>query len=527
MCTQPPQATQAPRRGKTAATIWLAAFVTALIVYGSTADLGVQWQDSGWQQYRIATGSLDHPRGLALAHPLQFWLGRAAVRALGVEPACATTLLSSLAAAFAIANLATTVFLLTRSRSASFIAALAFMLSHTFWQHATHTESYALTAALLTGEWLCLAAFSQGGRCNLLLLLALLNGLGIANHLLASIATPVNVIVILRAARTRQLSVVKGVIAALLWLIGTSPYSVLVGSRMLETGDFPGTIGSALFGEYRGEVLNVHLGLRPLALAFGYLLYNFPGLTIPLAIWGMTGRGRQPRLFVRAMRWELLLYFLFVLRYAIADQYTFFFPAYAILALFAGLGLADLVNRQSSDQAKSNHKRPPRRRLLLAAALVTAAWTPLVYTAAAYTLSSTGALAGLVAKKPYRDGYHALLLPWGSGQDYAKRVNAQAFALAGDDGLILYTDSMIGVGLQYAQAVNKHGTGAMLFSIEVSAAPDVVDRRRRLLRAYLSAGRTVVLVPRNRDEPATCVPDARWQRDGDLYTLTELTPPPP
>jgi hypothetical protein len=527
MDTHPQPAIPSLCPARTSAVVWLVAFLAALIVYVSTADRGAQWQDSGWQQYRIATGSLDHPRGLVLVHPLQFWLGRAAVRTLWVEPAFATTLLSSLAAAIAVANLASTVFLLARSRSATLVAALAFMLSHTFWQHATHTESYTLTAALLTGEWLCLAAFSLGGNRNLLLLLALLNGLGIANHMLASIATPVDIIVILSAVRARRLSLPGAITAALLWVIGTSPYSTLVLGQIIETRDVLGTIGSALFGEFRGEVLNTRLGLRPLALALGYLVYNFPGLTIPLAILAMTRRDTRPLLFVRVLKWELLLYSVFVFRYAVVDQYTFFFPMYAILALFAGLGLAGLLERRLDGTGPSIAYRPPRGRLLLVAASVTAAWTPLVYLAAAHLSSSAGIFSNQVARKPYRNGYHALFLPWGIGQNYAERLNAQAFALAGDDGLILTTDSMVAIGLQYAEAVNNDHAGAILLPIEGSAAPDVVDRRRRLLRAYLSSGRPVVLVPRDRDKPVTCVPEARWRRDGDLYTLTELAPSSP
>lgn len=507
--------------------LWILAFFAALTTYVATADRGVQWQDSGWQQYRIVTGSLEHPRGLALAHPLQFWIGRAALRVLPFEPAFATTLLSCLAAAIAVANLASTVFLLTRSRSPSIIAALAFMLSHTFWQHATHTESYALTAALLTGEWLCLASFSLGGPRNLLLLLALLNGLGIANHMLASIATPVDVVVIVLAARAGRLSIPGVISAALLWLIGTSPYSSLVVSRMLDTRDFLGTLGSALFGEFRHEVLNVHLGLRAVALSVGYLVYNFPGLTIPLAILAMSRRLAQPLLFVRALKWQLLLYSAFVLRYAIVDQYTFFFPVYAILALFAGLGLARLLRGRTAGEGQATHERSPRGRLLLSAAFATAVWTPLVYLATAAASSSTGVFAGLVGQKPYRDGYHALFVPWGVGQDYSERLNAHAFALAGDNGLILYADSMVGVALQYGQATGRGDAGMLLLPIEGKAPPDVVDRRRRLMRAYLLAGRPVVLVPRNRDYPATCVPEARWRRDGDLYVLTELAPSAP
>lgn len=49
--------------------IGVAAFAAALALYLATCSRGVNWQDSGMHQYRILTGMLENPLGLALSHP--------------------------------------------------------------------------------------------------------------------------------------------------------------------------------------------------------------------------------------------------------------------------------------------------------------------------------------------------------------------------------------------------------------------------------------------------------------------------
>ena len=506
------------RKTRTAAALWLTVFALALALYAATADRGAEWQDSGWEQYRIITADIGHPLGLVLTHPLQHYLGRAAVRLLPIEPAFAITLgVSCIPAAIAIANLAAIVLVITRRAPAAIIAATAFALSHTFWQHATHTESYAIVTALLSGEWLCLALYATTNHSRFLLLLAFLNGLGIADHMLAGLAMPVDVAVIVSAARSGRISRPRILAAALLWLVGTMPYLMLAAAMLVKTGDLSATVHSALFGTYADDVLNLRLGLRTIVLVLGYVFYNFPGLTIPIAVYGVIRPVGVPKVFFRAMRWELLIYILFVGRYTITDQYTFLFPVYALLSVFSGIGLARIIAAPVGRL----------RNVIIGLAVLTAVWTPLVYVTTASELSARKVLASMVRQKPYRDGYKALFMPWGIGQDFASRLNAHAYRLAGNNGLILYEDTMVEFGLRYPRAIGKASKDVTIMVIESTAAAEIVAQRRALLASCLSAGRPVVLVPRDRDRPDTCVPEARWRLDGDLYVLTEISPKAP
>lgn len=511
MATAEPAAAPDARMGG----VWCAVFLVAAVLFIATANRGAQWQDSGWQQLRIVRGELIHRGGLVLSHPLQYHLGRAAIRLRCLEPAFAITLLSCVAAAVAVANLVCAVRALTQQTAAALVAGVTLALSHTFWQQATHTESYAIVVALLTGEWLCLARYTVTGRGRWLIGMAFLNGLGVANHLLATLVTPVDLVLLLVAVRTGRLSKRGALAATSLWLLGSLPYTGLVISTLVSTGDWAGTLRSASVGHFAAQVLNTHLTARTLFLCLGYMVYNFPGLTLPLGLCALFSAPAVSRPMSRVLRWQGLLYSLFVIRYSIVDQYTFFTPLYALLALASGIGLAQVLTHLAAHQRTAG-------RLVLVTAAMTAVWTPAVYTLTPRILASKGALASMVGNKPYRDGYRAMFIPWGVGESYAVRVNVEASRLAGDAGLILSDDGMIQVALEYSQVTGGIAPGVRIVDLH-NPPTDLVEAGstpfRALLNTYRSQERPVVLVPRNRDHPPAIDPAAYWERCGDLYRL--------
>lgn len=499
---------------------WLVLFVAALLLYGLTSNRGPQWQDSGWQQVRIVSGELAHPLGLALTHPLQFWLGRAAVAIatpLGIEPACAITLISSLAGAVAVANVGAVVMLLTRQPAAGVVSAAALGLAHTVWMFATHTESYALVIAILTTEWLCIAAFLRQRDARWLVVLAAVNGLGVSNHLLAGLATPVNAGFIIWAWRRRALPGRWLPVAGGLWVLGTLLYTIPVIATMTASGDIAGTLRSALVGEFADEVANTSLRARDLVMGLGYVGYNLPNLALPLALFGLWSGCRSARSLVMLIRLELIIYGAFVFRYSIADQFTFFLPVYAILAVFAGFGVMAITERL----------RGGWRRLLIFAAIATILLNPVTYLVTTNVLRQRGMLAGLVRNKPYRDGHAALFIPWGAGANYAERVLTESLRLAGDNGLILIEDGMVRFPFEYADAL---GRIAPHVTLEIAPASTTGDRRDELIDLALAAtanGRPVVLVPSDRDQTKQWGPMLEWLRVGDIYLLDEVRPTPP
>lgn len=498
------------RRG--AAALWLAAFLVAAGLYVVTADRGPQWQDAGQHQCRMIAGEVSHPRGLVLTHPVHFYLGRGAYRLLPFEPAFSITLVSSIPAAAVIANVVLLIRLMTGQLAPALISTAALMLSHTFWSHATHTECYGILMLLLTGEWLCLLTFLRGGRGGWLVLLAGLNGLGVANHLIAGLVTPVYAAVLVWALARRKLSVAGGGLAVLAWIAGTLPYSLLVAEMARQSG-LPAALHSAFFGDFQREVLNTRFSLRMLAFVAGFVGYNFPGLTVPLALFGLVSRGTVPTVLHRTLAAQLAIFLLFAMRYSVIDQYSFLFPAYLVMSVFGGAGLERMLSRAAE-----------WRRATLVVAAVTALWTPLVYLAACHVCQSRGIFASMVGKKPYRDGYRALFLPWGFDKTHVIDLNRAVFRLAGDRGVVLIGDTSISFGVLYEQLLRRVPTTVQIIPFLPDEEPKAAARRRALVKQAAAEGRPVVLVPADRDSPQSGLEGAQFRRvEGtDVYVLESI-----
>ncbi len=480
---------------------WLAVFLTAFVVYALTANRGAQWQDSGHHILRIVTGESVNPLGLALSHPLHHWLGRLLVALTPVGPCFVVTLISSLAGAVAVANTFGCVSALTRNRFASLLAAASLGVAHTFWQMATVAETYTLTAALLSAECWCLVSYANSRRPVHLLLMCLFNGLGVANHNLAMLTTPVIAIVAIHAMLGKRVGMRHAVGAVVLWLIGSVPYASMVVIELFRTGQIGDVLRSALFGHaYADEVLNIVPSLRALVVSAGFLLLSFPNLLFPAATYGIARSARYgiPAVARRALAAGLVIHLCFVMRYDIVDQHTFFVPMYVLLAIFGGVGFAVML-RDGSGRA---------RRIGLAAALLLLILTPVVYAFVPSFARRFDVLRSVTHNKPYRDDCVYLFAPWSVVETSADRMGRQAVDLAGEDGLILVEDRMAEFAIRY-HAIRTDGRS-------VRNTDDITSES--ILEA-VNSGKTIVLVPADRDSPRTVAPVGSWERKGDLYQL--------
>ena len=479
---------------------WLMVCLPALLLYALTANRGTQWQDSGFHILRVITGEALNPLGLALSHPLHHYAARLLVATNLFEPCLAVTLISAIAGAITVANVFGCVMMLTRQRSAAVFAAASLAVAHTFWQMATIAESYTLVAALLSAECWCIAAYAQSRRPVYLLLAGLWNGLGLSNHMLASLTTPVIAIIVLHALIRRNVRMRDVLLCGVLWVVGTIPYTAMIVGEVIRTGDLGGTIHSSLFGHaFAAQVLNVLPDPRNLAISIVFILLSWPNLGLAMAAVGMASATRIgiATMTRRSLLIGLAIHVLFAARYPVIDQHTFFVPSYVFVALWCGIGFAAL--------RAQGERRYARR--LVTAAVVLLFCTPMVYAAAAPLARSVNALGSFVRHKPYRDDYTYLLTPWSVVERSADRLARQAVALAGPNGLIIVEDAMA------QQAVRYHVIQAHAESIEV-----VDDASPGTIRSA-AANRPVVLVPFDTDAPRTIAPIGVWARKGDLYVL--------
>ncbi len=493
---------------------WLLVFIASLCLYATTANRGAQWQDSGEFILRITTGDLLGHLGLALSHPLHYWLGRAAIAPGLLEPAFAITLISSLGAALAVATVFGCVRTLSGSAPAAFFAATSLALANTFWHLGTIAEVYTLSAALLAGECWCLAVYAKRGSRWAVWGMCLLNGLGLANHLQALLTLPVLALVILHGVSSRRLRIGDLLIAMWLWLLGSLPYTGLVLGLIVRGANPTETLQSALFGRhFSGAVLNASATTRMIMTDIAFPLLNFPNLLIPAALYGLVRHRRvgMPKFACLALIAMLVIHAAFVLRYEVLDQHTFFLPTYTLLAIFGGVGAAAVLRWPAT----------LRRESLCAAAILLLLTTPLLNIAAIVTARRAQLLGQFAHRKPYRDDYIYLLVPWSVMDRSAERMSREAVNLAAPNGLILVEDGMGRSAVEYRR-LQADLTGVGIRMVPPAGRQEAMEELAADVRLEAQAGQAVVLVPLNRDQPRLLPPLGRWQRRGDLYVLDPL-----
>lgn len=485
--------------------LWLTAFGAAIALYTLTAARTIQWQDSGNWVVRVLTGELRINLGLALSHPLPYWFMWLAEKVLPLEPPHALSLVSALFGAITVANVAAIVRQFTSRALPAILASAGLLVAHTQWKLATIPESYTLAAALLSAEAWCMLLYARSRRPAWLVALFAANGLGFANHNLALLTLPVIGILLIHQAVHRHVGQRIFALCLAFWIISASPYLWLVIDEMLATGQITATISSALFGKsFIGAVAGRGLVLRYTAATILFTLISFPNLLLPAAAVGLVRSHRIgiPQLAGRAIAASLAIHLIFVLRYAVVDQYMFILPAYALIAMLGGFGLAHI----------QSHCPPRPRRLILTAAAVLIALTPALYLVIDDLARSANLLGSAARNKPYRDDYQYLFTPWGVAETSADRLSRHAATLAGDDAVILVQDSMAAFAVRY-QLIRNHQP-----NVDVATTAADAD-----VAHALATGRRIVVTPKSAGDPPPELPGITWRPDGPLWVGSQAT----
>ncbi len=469
--------------------MWVASvLVAALALYIATLTPGVGWQDSGIHQYRVVYGQLEHDRGLALSHPLHYWLGRAVLALPGTaEPARRLNLLSAVSGAIGVAAVAGLVRQLTRSRSAGLVAAAAVGLAHAYWQMSVVTEVYTLAAALMTLEWCLLLRYLARRRPWALVGVFALNGLHLGAHQFALLTLVPYVVLAVVHVRRRRLAGAWLGWAAAAWLLAGMPNWLMMADYARRTGDIVATMHSFLFGAgWADDVLNAHITLGQLRFAGLTLGYCFPSAVLPLALVGLLWPARRRgRVLRRVLLVQTLLVGGFVIRYPVVDLYTFFVPVCALLGVWFGLG-ADRVLRSLPG--------PGARRVCTVLLALHAAWPVAVYAAFPALAAQRQTLRSRLRDLPHRDAYRYFFQPWRGGDDSAARFAHEAIARVGAGGWLL-ADSTTGPTAAYVYRVHGGPPGVRIYDGRACLVPfggaALADAD---LAAHLAAGGRAVAI---------------------------------
>lgn len=406
---------------------YLAVFIISAALYTATCAPTVLWQDSGLFQYRIWHNDLQGNLGLALAHPLYIMIG-IVVKSIPLGSfAHRVNLISALAGALAVAN----IFLLMRlwlgKSLPALISAITLAVAWTFWQHAVIAEVYTLYAAQMLAELIVLLMFVRTKKIGYLYLLALFNGLAIANHMWGAFGFACYAIFLIILITRKNITPKNIAIAAALWMIGALPYEYLVIKNIFTTGDFVGTISSALFGSnWQGQVADPSITAKIIFENFVFIALNFPTPTVLLIFVGIWSFRRKlpSRAFGNIIIALAVLYFVFAFRYKVPDRFAFFLPCYCFAAMFVGIG-ADRLFQQF----------PKKKWICLVLCLAMSPAVMYFFTpdiGRKYYKS-----LGQRRHRPYRDEYEYFLKPWKTGYRGAERFAREALDIT-EQNAVLY-----------------------------------------------------------------------------------------
>ena len=463
---------------------WLLFFACFALLYLSTAQRGVGWQDSGSFQAvalepaarRIAEFAACG--NLALAHPTYVALARASACILPVTPSLAVNVVSSICMAVAVANvwLLSLLAFAKRRRLTAAVAATLFGTAHMTWWMATIAEVYATSAMFLSAELLFLFCVLRDWDADHLaaaglspievrgfayILLAATTGLHFSVHGFAVLAWPVYAAIFVRQVLRREVSWKIAPMAMCTWLIAMIPLGSLVSARAQVTS-LPEAIANLLVGNtYSEEVLSLGRRWRRYFLAnMGLFSLNFINpMWILAGIGVITARSR----FANALRAVFAVHFLFFIRYLVADQATFAIPSVLLLSLFAASGIARLGLSAKTSAAM----------LAFAALLPPTAYAGL--NAAVRRINPA-----MVEKKvptPFRDDIRYWIIPWKHDEVSAERF-AEEVAATTEKNAVIVADITVANALDayfhaYPESLGDRKIGASLASLVDVYAPSL------------------------------------------------------
>jgi hypothetical protein len=496
------------------ARLWLAYVVVlaaALTFFVISMAPGVLWQDSGMAQVRVLQRDLVGHLGLALSHPLYYVLAIALQLLPLGESAFKTNLVSALFGAVTVANVFLLLQLVTGQRAAAVIGALSLAVAHTFWQHCSVAEVYTVSTALLSAELLSIRQYAVTGQPRWLLLLFLLNGLGVSNHMLAVLSLACYVALaawLFLGHRPPACGLRPAVVPllALAWVAGAGLYLALIVAQIIG-GEAPGAaVYSALFGTgYADHVLKLLPGPEQLINSVLYLGLNFPTPAVLLVIPGLAAVWRMRFKTLGVMIIALLaVHLVWAVRYDVPDQYTFFIPSLVLLAVITGCGAARFLEGRSA-----------RWRAVL---IVAAAFPAVVYVPLPRMARAAGLRLGLSRTVPYRDEYAYFLHPWKTGYRGAERFACGLGEML-PESAVLIADGTTVRPIHYLQQLGHWRRDVEVFPALDRPTEATRELSEQRLAGALAAGRVFVVTPQRGYCPSWLLERYEFVRDGPVYRV--------
>lgn len=462
---------------------YLLVLLAAAVLYIVSCAPGLLWQDSGMYQYRIWNNDIEGRRGLALSHPLYHIIGIGVKYIPFGEFAYRVNLISAVSAAFTIANLFLFLRLWLGKNSPALLAAITLALSWTIWQSASIAEVYTLYLALFFAEMIMLLQYVRTRRVRFLYLLALFNGLAIADHMWGIIPFTCYVVFVAVLLIHKQIKLKNLAVCICLWVIGAAPYEYLIIKNIVQTGDLTATLASAFFGKsWSGVVLNTHLSAKLAVENLMFMAYSFPTPNIIFFFAGLyslnkVSPGRSFRSILLAL---LILFFVFAFRYTVTDRYVFFMPFYCLVSVLIGTGFNSLVVQ-------------PNRKTLCRIVFILALLPIPVYIITPVAAEKTQLKLTTKREISYRNEYIWFLQPWQTGYYGPEQFADEVFNTI-EQNSVIYADSTTASPLLYLQKIKKRRSDAKIIS-SIASSEDSPEFNEKTITKLLAERAVYVVSP--------------------------------
>jgi hypothetical protein len=432
------------------------------LLYVCTLAPDLVWQDQGDYQYQAAKLVLNIPGDAVRVHPLYVVVSHVLGKITPMSWAYASNLVSAVCGALTGFFLFLIIALLAESVFAAFLGAGVYCLAHTPWFIGVQAQTYSMAMALMTGGILAALIYSRRPLRKYLVAMGLAFGLGISTHLMSQIAFAVIMCwLFCRFCRGKE-RFVNLLIVGICWAAGAVLLWIVMAIEYDKTGDFAGTIASAIWGRWGSAVFNMERFVFLTKQSVKFFVLNFPTPLVLLVIPGLVYASRRLDRAVSAVLLVMtVLYAIFAVRYDVPNQNHFFLPMYALFCIYIGLGYKYLEGRM------------PRLAIICTAMLLL---IPAMYPVMAHVAKAKNISLGTKRHIPYRDVYKYYLEPWQQDQFGPRRLVQETLAKLPPRSII-YVDSTIISAFEYAIYVENQRQDVMLMPLSKSPVWDIEGAR--------------------------------------------------
>ncbi len=318
---------------------WVAAGLSGCVYVLTLSPTVASPRDAAELSLAAITSGIPHPTG----YPLYMLLGRLWVELVPVgDPGWRLNLLSALCSAAAIGLLTHLLCRILVSRTAAWVAAMAFAFSPVVWSQSNVAEVYPLHLLLQVAILLCWRSWEVGGEFRWLCLLAALVGLSFTHHLMTLLTLPCLGLAALMSLRrwwsVRNALVLLGLLVLPLGLYAYLPIVLAYDPQIawtdlstpaLQWEHVTGGPYRALTVSVFDDAFRVKLARYPAGFERQFLVL---AALVPLGWWA---QWKDPKLFYPVLAGYLASTY-FALTYLAIDADAFYLPS----CLFATLWIA-------------------------------------------------------------------------------------------------------------------------------------------------------------------------------------------